>query len=206
MAEKLETEMTYTSVQNNIVIPTGITAASGCSTHVAFDNFERFVETSSGKDTMHDTVGVIYQFPVQQTEDHGDVEAVTSSTPLLHGNQDVEGPQRKRRRFSGISREIRPYYSKPTTSMQLLTEGSFVNTIDECKSATTIATNKDILWIMSLLRKDSVPMWLGYNCMMSSDPNLIQNIEYLPPINCSPTSYAVVQETLIMATEIAEKC
>jgi len=30
-------------------------------TGVAFDNFDRFVETSSGKDTLHDTVGIIYQ-------------------------------------------------------------------------------------------------------------------------------------------------
>ncbi|XP_044590474.1 uncharacterized protein LOC123269040 [Cotesia glomerata] len=206
LAEELETEMTYTSVQHNTVIPTGITAASGCSTHVAFDNFDRFVETSSGKDTMHDTVGIIYQFPFEQIADPDDVKAATSSTLLLDDNQDVHGPQRKRRRFAGISREIRPYYSKPTTCMQLFTKESFVNTIDECKGATMIATEKDLLWVMSLLRKDSAPMWLGYNCTMSSDPSPIQNIEYLPPINSSPTSYAVVQETLITAKEIAEKC
>ena len=30
-------------------------------TGVAWDNFDRFVETKSGKDTLHDTVGVAYQ-------------------------------------------------------------------------------------------------------------------------------------------------
>lgn len=28
---------------------------------VAFDNYDRFVETITGKDTLHDTVGIIYQ-------------------------------------------------------------------------------------------------------------------------------------------------
>lgn len=56
LAEELETEMTYTSIQDNKVIPKGITAANGHSTHIAFNNFDRFVDTTSGKDTMHDTV------------------------------------------------------------------------------------------------------------------------------------------------------
>ena len=30
-------------------------------TAVAWDNFDRFVETKSGKDMLHDTVGVAYQ-------------------------------------------------------------------------------------------------------------------------------------------------
>ncbi|GFW80338.1 uncharacterized protein TNCV_2944711 [Trichonephila clavipes] len=30
-------------------------------TGVAYDNFDRFVETTNGKDTLHDTVGIIYQ-------------------------------------------------------------------------------------------------------------------------------------------------
>ena len=28
---------------------------------MAFDNFDRFVETLSGKDTLHDTAGIAYQ-------------------------------------------------------------------------------------------------------------------------------------------------
>lgn len=59
---------------------------------------------------------------------------------------------------------------------------------------------------MLLLLKDSVQVWLVYNCMMSNDQSEIQNIEYLPRINSSPTSYAIDNEILIMANEIAEKC
>lgn len=63
--------------------------------------------------------------------------------------------------------------------MQLLTADSFTNLIDVYKGVVEIAIDKDILWIMSLLRIDSVPMWLGYNCMTSTDHSAIQKVEYL---------------------------
>lgn len=47
LAEELETEMTYTSVEDNNIIPNGISATNGSSTHLAFDNFDRFVDTTS---------------------------------------------------------------------------------------------------------------------------------------------------------------
>ncbi|KAG5862641.1 hypothetical protein JTB14_004270 [Gonioctena quinquepunctata] len=194
LAEELETEMTYTSIQNNAVIPAGIIATSTLSTHVAFDNFDRFVDTTSGKDTMHDTVGIIYQFTSADNVDN--LDTTTSSEPEVN----EEGPLRKRRR------EIRPYYSKPKTNLQLLPVDSFTTVIDVCQGATEVATDKDLLWIMSLSKLDSVPMWLGYNCLISIDLSEKQKIKFLPPINSSPTSYAIVNETLVMANEIAEKC
>ncbi|KAH9630061.1 hypothetical protein HF086_008031 [Spodoptera exigua] len=181
LAEELETEMTYTSIQDNKVIPKGIIAANGHSTHVAFDNFDRFVDTTSGKDTMHDTVGIIYQFSSNGADNFDDGAATTSSALEVNDNENGEGPTRKRRRFSEISREIRPYYSKPKASMQLITVDSFTNTMNLCKAAAKIAIDKDLLWIMSLSRIDSVPMWLGYNCMISSDHSEKQKLSiYLP--------------------------
>ncbi|CAG4981938.1 unnamed protein product [Colias eurytheme] len=206
LAEELETEITYTSLRNNKLIPTGITATEGCSTHVAFDNFDRFVDTTTGKDTMHDTVGIIYQFPSTNNDNIEDTEASTSTASARIDDEAECAPKRKRRRFEGIVREVRPYYSKPTTILNLLTVDNFTNIMEACRGATEIAIDKDLIWVLSLSRSNSVPMWLGYNCMTSSDHSEIQNIEYLPPINSSPTSYAIVNETLIMSKEIAEKC
>lgn len=59
-AEELETEMTFAEYQSSAMIPTGISNTPGLSTHVAYDNFDRFVDTASGKDTLHDSVGIIY--------------------------------------------------------------------------------------------------------------------------------------------------
>lgn len=44
------------------LIPSGIIPV-GNSTNIAYDNYDRFVETLCGKDTLHDTVGIIYAFP-----------------------------------------------------------------------------------------------------------------------------------------------
>lgn len=42
--------------------------------------------------------------------------------------------------------------------------------------------------------------------MMVTDNSEKLKIEYLPSINSSPTSYAIVNEILIIANGIAEKC
>lgn len=89
--------MTYTSIQDNKVIPKGITAANGHSIHVAFDNFDRFVDTSSRKYTMHDIDGIIYQFS-SNGANFDDGEGTTSSAPQVNDNDNGEGPTRKKRR------------------------------------------------------------------------------------------------------------
>lgn len=59
--EGLETEAYYTSLKNNNLCPDDIKRVPHLSTTVALNNFDRFVETTSGKDTLHDTVGIIFQ-------------------------------------------------------------------------------------------------------------------------------------------------
>ena len=187
LAEELQTEMTYTAVEGDQIISPGIDITNGRNTHVAFENFVQFVDTTSAKDTMHDTVGIIHQFPAAENEDSSNTAALTSSTFPFDD-----------------SREEYPIAN--AYCMQMLTIDSFHDTIDVCKGATEIAINNDLLWIISLSRNISIPMWLGFNCMISTDQSEIQKIDYLSPKNNSPTSYFVVNETLRMAKEIAEKC
>jgi len=59
--EELETELTYSSINQLGLCPPSVLLSPKLSTGVAFDNFDRFVETSNGKDTLHDTVGILYQ-------------------------------------------------------------------------------------------------------------------------------------------------
>ena len=88
--------------------------------------------------------------------------------------------------------------------MQFLTIDSFTNDyISKCKDAVEIDIDKDVLWIMS--RIDFVPMWLGFNSMISAYHSLIQKVEHLPLINSSPAFYAIVNEALAIASQIAEK-
>ncbi|GFU15708.1 uncharacterized protein TNCV_1269231 [Trichonephila clavipes] len=59
--EELETEATYSSVSRTGICPEAVNKNENLSTGMAFDNFDRFVDTKNGKDTLHDTVGIIYQ-------------------------------------------------------------------------------------------------------------------------------------------------
>lgn len=49
-------------------------------------------------------------------------------------------------------------------------------------------------------------MWLGYNCKTTCDNSKFKRFEYLAPINESPTSRTVVQQTLNIAKEVAKNC
>lgn len=211
LAEELETEMTYSSQKENNVIPAGISRVDGLSTHVAFDNFDRFVDTATGKDTLHDTVGIIYQFRNKE-DGPNDMDNSDTSDSESVGAYVHEGPTeplaraRKRRRFEAPPKEIRPFVKIPFTSMTFLPFQTITETIDSCHLQKLIAVDKDLIWSMSLSRIDSVPMWLGYNCKIGIDESKIQTVEYLSPINESPTSLAVVQETLNIAKEVAKNC
>ena len=59
--EELETELTYNCSNANQITPAGMSNEKSCSTGLAFDNYDRFTVTLSGKDTLHDTVGIAYQ-------------------------------------------------------------------------------------------------------------------------------------------------
>ncbi|CAH2109149.1 unnamed protein product [Euphydryas editha] len=213
LTEEIETEMTHTAHEDSKMIPSGIDPVSERSTHVAFDNFDRFVDTSSGKDTLHDTVGIIYQFTADRKRDESEnmemeTEEVNlfSTTDIVGSTGDCTSRPRKRRRFEGVLHNIQPYYKQPVQGMSLLPVTSIKDAIHECKYMKDIAVDKDLIWLILLSRFKSTPMWLAFNCKFSSDDSKIQTIEYLPSINASPTSDTVVHKTLEIASEIAKDC
>ena len=59
--EELETELTFEANKNSKETPFGIKTFPEFNTRIAWDNFDRFAETKSGKNTLHDTVGIAYQ-------------------------------------------------------------------------------------------------------------------------------------------------
>ena len=48
-------------------------------TGLAFDNFNRFVETSTGKDTLHDTVCIAYQRQREENANEGEPNSYRTS-------------------------------------------------------------------------------------------------------------------------------
>ena len=59
--EELETELAFSSHKKDQIAPSEMKTNSNLCTGLAFDNYDRFVETSNGKNTLHDTVCVAYQ-------------------------------------------------------------------------------------------------------------------------------------------------
>lgn len=71
----------------------------------------------------------------------------------------------------------------------------------------SVVQDLDVSWLLSLLLCDAnVPMWVGWNSRMVKDESPIQKVWYLPQINASPTSAAVVVETMKRSQKIAEEC
>ena len=64
------------------------------------------------------------------------------------------------------------------------------------------------MWMADMLidEDETTPMFVGWNAQLLPREDEIQNIVYLPQINASPTSYAVVKETMTRALRIAEEC
>ena len=58
--EEIETEAMFESLKNNLFTSSGTRLDPQCSKGVTWDNFECFVETIRGKDTLHDTAGIAY--------------------------------------------------------------------------------------------------------------------------------------------------
>ena len=59
--EGLETELAFSVADSTQATPIGLCLLPNLRTGLAFDNFDCFVETINGKDTLHDTVGIAYQ-------------------------------------------------------------------------------------------------------------------------------------------------
>lgn len=97
--EELETEATFTSTLRTGLCPEAINKTQDLSAGVAYDNYDSFVETKAGKDTLHDTLGIIYQnINLDKLEDD-------EGLPQTFTNR------RRRRTFQVIDIEL-PFYAK----------------------------------------------------------------------------------------------
>lgn len=111
--------MTSTAAEGDDLILADIGTTNGRNSHVAFDNFDRFINSTSGKYTQHDTVGIIYQFVAAQNED--------SAVPFDGSREEHRPPSRKRRQINEITQELKSYHSKPKTSIEMLAVDSFAS-------------------------------------------------------------------------------
>lgn len=179
---------------------------------VAFDNYDRYVETLTGKDTLHDTVGIAYQDDIQSSLQDHDGNTAGPSVELLTVPEVQSGRKsvRRRRAYGENAAVIEPYHKRPRMVKEIMIP------MDDPRRKDIPATLHqakllDFIWASSLsVNPKPIPMWTGWNATFLKDDALprlpMQTISYLPQLNVSPTSISAVVETLNMSKRIAEEC
>ena len=203
VTQGLLTELAFTSAKKSKDFPENLHKRSDLNLMVAFDNFDLFVSTPNGKDTMHETVEIgIQTIPASLEEQEID-------QPLFE--DEFEEPsttairKRRRRAFEAKDDEIAPYPKKVTMSTTLL------DLEDERRkvNAATIesAALMDFWWLTCLFSEiPQTPMWVGWNSQRILSPQPKQKVVYLPQIDASPTRNDVVVETLERSKRMKEAC
>lgn len=202
---ELETSAAYSCTSNNQLCPTSILRTSILSCGVAWDNYDRFVETSSGKNTLHDTVGILYQnIPTEEElniiERNRNNASTVFEQNLSINVRDFSG--RRKRSFEDDSfehlqstKQRRPEFWHSSSSLPEDIQNS-----DKFQ-------HKYFAWVLShKLQISDTPMWIGYNAKIFEDTSKIQKVEYLTQINDSPTDPSVVKETMRRSLQIASEC
>lgn len=205
VCEEIETELIYTATDFTKKTPYGIVCDSSYCTGLAWDNYDAFVDTANGKGTMHDTVGICYQYAFN--EEIGDVGPINNSEYNVTDLNAIPLPlSRKRRFFEAPQIDIEPYRKKPRVNApQLISIDNIGRQL--IPNNYRRIQHLDRLWIICLANKpDKTPMWNGFNAKVLTD-NLPQHrISYMPQINESPTSLSVVRETLKTSLKVADEC
>ena len=199
--EGLETEATFSSTSRTDVCPEDILRTSNLCTSLAFNNFDRFVDTASGKDTLHDTVGIIFQHIAPNADNIMPETESNNENP----NANNEISKKRRRTFDTIIHELEPYTKRPKV-IETLLPLSHPQQLSKSQNLTSVQ-RLDKLWMLThALQVENTPMWVGYNSLIYDDKSEKQKISYLTTINHSPTSTHVVFETMMQSLRVAEEC
>ena len=99
--EEIETELTYKGTKENVLIPNDMKACENTSVGLAFDNYDHSAEMFSGKNTLHDTVGIAYQLRNDAEDGNEDEDENPDKTVIQKGKQ--------RRRYEAINLDLEPY-------------------------------------------------------------------------------------------------
>ena len=110
--DELETELTFTVASASKISPPDPVPDSSLTVDIAYDNFDRFVETLSGKNTLHDRVGIVYQFVSEETS----TAAATALENRPSASGDSTSVRKRRRTLKGFGVDIELYHKKPKIS------------------------------------------------------------------------------------------
>ncbi len=199
VAQELLTERAFTSSEISRWLPDGLFKRGDLNLMVAHDNFDLFVSTLNGKDTLHDTVSIAIQNIPDKEEETDRVLSEPEYEDTISGTR-----KRRRRTFVARDIDIAPYHKKPSMSDTML---ALEDERRQLKQETIKPAKKmDLLWMVShYVNKPQTPMWVGFNSQLIVNKQPKQRICYLPQIEASPTRTEVVKETLEQSLNVKEE-
>ena len=115
--------------------------------------------------------------------------------------------RKRRRRYEEINLDIEPYYKKPKIKRFEMVPLNDPRRLYVPQTLSK-AKQKDTLWMVetALNPTKPTPLWVGWNAKKEkSGKEPVDKIWYLPQINKSPTSTAVVKETLERSKKMLEE-
>ena len=131
------------------------------ATGLAWDNFDRFVKTKSGKDMLNDTVGIAYQ--VLDNSQHNILE---NNQERQNSNEKKKLKKRKRS-YSPSESTVTPYRKKPKFVVHGMLELNDTRRLKYEKICDRISSPQkyDFLWMADFIfnDNDTTPMWVGWN-------------------------------------------
>ena len=131
-------------------------------------------ETHSGKETLHDTVGICYQNISQEiNEESQDNSCENIQVPAWRS--------RRKMSFESNSKDTEPYRKKP--KIKSFEYDIKTNTINP--QNLIVYQRRDLAWTMSCALLDNVPMWAGWNSKVTVDNLPKMHIGYMETI-CLP--------------------
>ena len=121
------------------------------ATGVAWDNFDRFVETESGKDTLHDIIGIAFQVLDNQQpyilEDH----------QVRQNSNEKRKLKMRKRLYSSLDLTTTPYRRKPIFPAHVMLELNDARRLKYEKTCDGISSPQkyDFLWMADFTFNDN---------------------------------------------------
>ena len=119
VAEEIETELIFSAMEKSRLLPDGLHQLPFLHTGVGFDNFDLFVDTLTGKETLHDTVGIVYQDVPEITIQENLASSIVTSRPSFQ----LQPAKKRRRALEEEDFHIVPYHK----SLKLKSEDTVFN-------------------------------------------------------------------------------
>ena len=177
-AETIETELASNVSEKDKLIPDMLLQKPDLSTGLAWDNYDEMAHTLSGKDTLHDTVGICYQNKI--------TNPVNLEEHVCHEKEyPSEKPTKKRRKYEAPEQIIVPYNRRPS-----LSKFNYDNyTVDLPTSILEKAKQFNLIWMISCHETQVTPMWRGWNSLVCNDDLPQQVIGYMENIESLPQDW-----------------